>query len=144
MSVIRCGCVGARFALPRRANNRLLCCAKCGTFPTMDALQIGQLVQSVGFPSAVAAVLIVYMTTTLSRKIDDLSTALRAEVEARQSFEQHVIKELTTQTIYLSQILLREGIPQRPLLIASADSTQLPPNGSPPAPSLGTPPTPAS
>jgi len=70
----------------------------------MSMTDIAGMVKELGLFPAIAAFLVVYMTRTLSAKLDDVNNELRSERDARERNSEMITRELVTQTILLNQL----------------------------------------
>ena len=99
----------------------------------MSGTDIISLVKELGLFPAIAMVLVIYMTRTLSGKLDDVSTELRSERTTRERNSENITRELVTQTILLNQMAGgRSGMRDIAQPSASAPVTNVNVNPAPP------------
>ena len=77
----------------------------------MNVADIAGMVKELGLFPAIAAFLVVYMTRTLSAKLDDVNEELRSERVTRERNSEAINRELVTQTILLNQLAGHLPIP---------------------------------
>jgi len=77
----------------------------------MSMTDIAGMVKELGLFPAIAAFLVVYMTRTLSAKLDDVNEELRSERVTRERNSEAINRELVTQTILLNQLAGHLPIP---------------------------------